>query len=232
MSKSKYSYSILHYVHDAFSGERINVAVAVLSANPRVVQVKIPASLQRLRLAYPDCDTTSLKDSLRAFERQLQAFFRTNSESSLAEALECVLPLDDQAFITSKVGVGITNDLAEESEHLLERFVTRYDTDFTDAEITRKIITTPNLASEKVGIWTTLANNNAQLPTANRKGLTFGGQLSRHSAEMTIAVPTATAGQFNSFAVTRTEMASFNVEDFRFDCKEANDSHYPLASSA
>ncbi len=144
MSKSKYSYSILHYVHDAYCGERINVAVVVLSAIPRVVQVKVPASLQRLKLAYPDCDTTTLKNSLRALELRLQGYFQTNSQSQLGEALECVLPLDDRAVVPSKVGVGIANDLAVESEYLLERFVTRYDTDFADAEIFQNFIAPAN----------------------------------------------------------------------------------------
>ena len=59
----------------------------------------------------------------------------------------------------------------------------------------------PKQRNRMQALWTGLANNSALVTTANRLGQIIGGQLSRNTAEMTIAIPTATAGQYDGFSV-------------------------------
>ncbi len=59
----------------------------------------------------------------------------------------------------------------------------------------------PKQRNRMQALWTGLANNSALVTTANRLGQIISGQLSRNTAEMTIAIPTATAGQYDGFSV-------------------------------
>ena len=143
MMMKKYSYAILQYRHDFWSGEALNVGVLLFCRSVGYLSLKTRKSGGRLFAAYPELDrralTEDLKDIKRAFDKL--------STSITQDSLFCIdLPsLDDRgqddvrmlAFHVLKqdssslrwtnFGAGVTHDPAQAHEALMERYVLRHE---------------------------------------------------------------------------------------------------------
>lgn len=130
----KYSYTVLRYVHDAVTGEFVNVGVALYAPDRAFLSAICRTTYRRISATFP-----GLKgDHFRAVMRHVQARFEDLGENlgpvatapadrSLQEIARSVLPLDDSAFQWSPVGVGVAVDLSQKLESLFNRMVMRYD---------------------------------------------------------------------------------------------------------
>ena len=134
MSRRAYSYAILRYVHDSFSGESLNVGVVLNSQDGRT-GVRTPSSFGRLKRAFPSADTNTIRRELDNFSRNLNDALV--AENDFQTALRLALPEDDARIRASALGVGLTADFERMAEELLERFVLRCEYDFEEAEVTQ-----------------------------------------------------------------------------------------------
>ncbi|MGN2246425.1 DUF3037 domain-containing protein [Frateuria sp. GZRR35] len=132
MSRKGYTYSIIRYVHDVFSGEALNVGV-VLSSPDGQIEVRVPSSLVRVKSAFPDADINTIRNALENLTLRLDDAAPTEDFKSL---LERALPEDECSLQLSELGVGLTSSLKDAAEHLLDRFVLRCDRDFEHAQVT------------------------------------------------------------------------------------------------
>lgn len=134
MGRLAYSYSILRYVHDSFSGECLNVGVVLCSQDGRI-EVRTPSSFGRLKRAFPTANTNTIRSSLENFSGRLNDVVKT--ESDFQKALISALPEDEARLRASTLGVGLTAEFERTAEELLERFVLRCEYDFEEAELTQ-----------------------------------------------------------------------------------------------
>lgn len=143
MMKMKYSYAILQYRHDFWSGEALNVGVLLFCRSAGYLSLKTRKSGGRLFAAYPELDRTALTEDLKDIRRE----FDKLSTSIAQDSLFCIdLPsLDDQgrddvrmlAFHVLKqdssslrwtnFGAGVTVDPTTAHEALMERYVLRHE---------------------------------------------------------------------------------------------------------
>ncbi|HEY2344502.1 MAG TPA: DUF3037 domain-containing protein [Xanthomonadaceae bacterium] len=127
MNRSGYSYATIRYVHDAVSGEALNVGVALLAADGKKFQFRIPSTFLRVKGAFPDANLASIRESLNSIERSMEKYMQVRSGATLVEMFSSLLPEDEGSIRVSKPGVGLTTDLAKTADELLERFILRCD---------------------------------------------------------------------------------------------------------
>lgn len=134
--KLPFQYSVLRYVHDAATGEFLNVGLAVYSKPARYFKVQIQTQYRRVTAAFPTADG----EFYRQYAARLQSSFDkvtaefTNGQlglwdelpATLEELLSRVLPVDDSLFQFSEVQGGLAIDLAQTFSSLYARMVTRY----------------------------------------------------------------------------------------------------------
>lgn len=130
MSKQPFTFAILQYRHDVWSGEAMNVGVLLASPGFSYLEFQRGRFLARLTRAFPGLDRVSLRHELEGFERY---FLKRNSFPSLLSedqsaknfALEA-LQFDDSSLTWSDFGSGLTGDPVLTHEQLTQRFVTRF----------------------------------------------------------------------------------------------------------
>jgi hypothetical protein len=135
MKRCGYAYSIVRYVHDVISGESLNIAVALFEPVNRRLEFRYSASLLRVKQAFPDANTESIKNAITSLERNLQDCLVSEDVAGIGEAFALILPPDESSIQISKTGAGVTTDLAAAADEMLERFVLRCDFGFDDLEI-------------------------------------------------------------------------------------------------
>lgn len=142
-TRTPYSYIVLRYVHDIGTGEFINVGVVLTAARGSYIGAKFKTAYGRVKKAFPTIDP----DVFRARMRRLQATFDQITEGTLdapnsrdakdATAIEqlvhSVIRVDDSSLQWSPVGSGLSKDLPATLASLYQRFVTKYDTELTNA---------------------------------------------------------------------------------------------------
>ncbi len=142
-ARTPYSYIVLRYVHDIGTGEFINVGVVLTAARGSYIGAKFKTTYGRVKKAFPTIDP----DVFRARMRRLQATFDQITEGNLetpnardakgATAIEqlvhSVIRADDSSLQWSPVGSGLSKDLPGTLASLYQRFVTKYDTELTNA---------------------------------------------------------------------------------------------------
>ena len=69
MTRSAFTYSVLQYRHDVWSGECMNVAVLLLSQKSRFVDFKFRSGGSRLSNAYPGINRSALLQDLKELKR-------------------------------------------------------------------------------------------------------------------------------------------------------------------
>ena len=131
--KRAYSYTVLRYVLDVVSEERLNVGVVMHAPASRLLMVRTRKTAGRLKQAFPDLDAAAFAGAMAAVERGLDALVhqadlslgdvRTDARSIAVR----VLPDDDSALRWSPAGSGLTANPARTFERLYARYVTRYD---------------------------------------------------------------------------------------------------------
>ncbi len=135
-TSTKYSYTVLRYVHDTMTGEFVNVGVALHAPDAGYLSAICRTTYRRVSAAFP-----GLKgEHFRAVLRHVQARFEDMGERLSAEAkatatnspslldiARSVLPADDSSFQWGPVCVGLAADPSQKLEALFDRMVMRYD---------------------------------------------------------------------------------------------------------
>lgn len=142
-ARTPYSYIVLRYVHDIGTGEFINVGVVLTAGRGSYIGAKFKTTYGRVKKAFPTIDA----DVFRARMRRLQATFDQITEGNLdaphasearggaaiEQLVHSVIRADDSSLQWSPVGSGLSKDLPATLTSLYQRFVTKYDTDLTNA---------------------------------------------------------------------------------------------------
>ena len=61
--KQAYSYTVLRYIHDVVSGERLNVGVVMHAPAGGFLKVRTRKTVDRLKQAFPDLDDAAFTDA-------------------------------------------------------------------------------------------------------------------------------------------------------------------------
>lgn len=131
-----YTYVLLRYRHDPWSGEFANVGVVLHSPHADFVGVRVRKTLGRLGKMFPGLVKSDLTSSLSAIERAVCRLAPSRqseliSGASLdAKAIAArALPADDSSYVWGPLASGVTNDPAVTLDYLFKRFVAQYDED-------------------------------------------------------------------------------------------------------
>lgn len=130
---TKYSYTILRYVHDISTGEFVNVGVVLHAPQPCYLRSRMRTTYGRLTRLFPGADGEAIKRSLLHIEQGLckmqeraQGLFPPECADALQFA-RSVLVQDDSSLQWSALGSGVTSSLDDELDYLFEKYVLRYD---------------------------------------------------------------------------------------------------------
>lgn len=137
-TRTKYSYTVLRYVHDLVTGEFVNVGIVLFAPDSGFLGAKFRSKLGRLTDFFPEARGTSLRKTLSALEREVTKAgerMRSDPRRDLFDLIESdVMPLarkhvpaDDSALQWSAVRGGLSRDPAKTLGELFERTVSRYD---------------------------------------------------------------------------------------------------------
>ena len=145
--KTSYTYTVLQYVHDAVSGEGVNVGVVVYAKSLPYVKAKMSMRYGRVSEFFGGIDGDALLSSLRATESGILEAKNKLSDTlpfierppSVRAITDAIIPPDDSALRFSEARPGVTEDLDEALEQLFARYVLRYDKSLRRrAALTRK----------------------------------------------------------------------------------------------
>jgi hypothetical protein len=132
-TKIPFQFSILQYVHDTFTGEFLNVGLALYCSNPRYFQAKLLTKYRRLTNTFPAVDGEHYKgyvgsmqtkfDALAEIINSKQMGFSDRQPSKIEKILESVLPVDDSSLRFGPVHGGMADDLLVIFDDLYYRLV-------------------------------------------------------------------------------------------------------------
>jgi len=132
-NRLRYTYSVLQYRHDTWTGEALNVGVAVFSPDLATFKVRNRRATGRILCAYPDVRRKVLSDALRAIERgavKIQKNIGMEIEPSSVNAnllARQLVNLDDSSLFWNEGGSGTSKDFDQTVDGLFERFVSKFD---------------------------------------------------------------------------------------------------------
>ena len=137
MSRRRYTYSILRYVHDPTAGEVMNVGVVLYSSEAAFLDADLLFQYQRLSEAFAGFDGEGYRKSLRAFTEAI-ARLRDELFSSLiapkdlpvtaTDIIERIWPDRQLSFIAGPPQTGMSENLPGTLHQLYTRFVSsQYD---------------------------------------------------------------------------------------------------------
>ncbi|ETX10247.1 hypothetical protein OCH239_22300 [Roseivivax halodurans JCM 10272] len=131
MNKHAYTYTILQYRHDVWSGECMNVGVLVYCPDLSYLKLRIRSGGARLSNAYPGIDRSALLHDMRELERW---FDRKNNERgsewiwrSAHDIGLHLLGNDDSSLRWHLDASGVTNNPEAIHEQLFQRLVVKHD---------------------------------------------------------------------------------------------------------
>ncbi|MDD7973921.1 DUF3037 domain-containing protein [Roseinatronobacter alkalisoli] len=131
MNRSAYTYTVLQYRHDAWSGECMNVGILFFCPKSQYVDFKFRRGGSRLSNAYPSLNRSALLQDLKEMSRWFDRRASQPSDmwmwKSALELGHSLLGDDDSSFRWNLDGSGTTNDPEKTISLLFERFVMRYD---------------------------------------------------------------------------------------------------------
>lgn len=154
-NKLRYTYSILSYRHDPWSGEALNVGVAVYSPDTRFFLIKNRIADGRLLCAYPQIERTALTTALNQIEKAASRFseklmLELDSEKVTADILcNKIMKNSDSSLRWGNQGSGKTDDLESVIENIFERFVLKFEKTRSKAKKTDEDIWRPLAAGLK-----------------------------------------------------------------------------------
>jgi hypothetical protein len=131
----QFSFVILQYRHDVWSGESLNVGVLLSCPETGFLELRgRDRADKRLTAVYPGLDRAGVGNQLRsmaiAITRMRQRFSAplfSDRVPSAREAGEMLFPNSDAAFGWGRHGSGITPDPNVELDRLVHRYVTQFD---------------------------------------------------------------------------------------------------------
>lgn len=132
MSRRRYSYSVLRYVHDPSAGESMNVGVLVYSPDASYLDVEVMFQYQRLSDAFAGFDGEGYRKSLRSLVEAVHTlrdqFFSLLITSELAgnagDVIQRIWPDPQLSLSAGSPMTGMSEDLPRTLRQLYERFVT------------------------------------------------------------------------------------------------------------
>lgn len=127
MKAATYEYVLVQYCHDPMRCERLNVAVLLRDSFGRV-SIRVPASLGRLKRAFPNVDLRTIRDAIRCAEISLANIGSKVNNASFSNLISALFPCDEAGFRFSDVRVG----LGSNTEVVLAELVARFVSDAND----------------------------------------------------------------------------------------------------
>jgi hypothetical protein len=132
--QQSYSYVTLRYVHDAMTGEFLNVGLLLFAPSDKTLLARTRKTISRVKDLFPDLDRSAYTKAMNSIERSVvhleKDLFRApllSREMDAAHIAHRVLPPDDSSFQWSSVGAGRSTNIHQTFERLFSRLVSRYD---------------------------------------------------------------------------------------------------------
>jgi hypothetical protein len=132
--KTRFTFTVLRYIHDPVSGEFANVGVVLYAPETRFLDAICTPTYRRLSAYFADFNAEHFKRMMKHIERRVLDLGQTLSqlpfESQPKTVLDCVarvLPADDTSLQFSPImGSGTTEDTRVKLSELYDRYVERY----------------------------------------------------------------------------------------------------------
>lgn len=135
-NRNPFQYALLRYVHDAVTGEFLNIGLVMFSKPARFFRAQLLSQYGRVSGMFPNVDGEFYQryakrlqtafDQLASKIEDPQSALLADLSSELAAVIQTVLPHDDSAFQFSEARGGAARDLAAFFEHTYARTVTQY----------------------------------------------------------------------------------------------------------
>lgn len=133
-SNIKYTYITLRYVHDAVTGEFVNVGVVIFAPGAGYLSALCRTTYRRVSTTFPGLNGENFRAVMRHVQSRIEALgSKSNFEESVSRKLtildivRSVIPADDSSLQWGPVGSGLTLDPSQKIESLFNRMVTKYD---------------------------------------------------------------------------------------------------------
>ena len=131
--KKPFSYVVLKYMHDVFTREFVNVAVAVYAPQAGFLRMRRAKRLKRAIGLFPGIDRSSVLQMLQFLESKFgeaEGDFASRLDRftvGVSDIAKGILPTDDSGLQWSSSGGGVTDDPKRTLDELFERMVTRHE---------------------------------------------------------------------------------------------------------
>lgn len=143
--KTPFQFKILRYIHDSFTGEFLNIGLALYSQNKSYLHVRLLHKYARITNTFPNADGENYRQYINSLQRKFDKLMvKINSQQmeidqwlpeKLDELLSTVLTYDDSAIQFGPVNGGMAEDLDDVFNDLYYRLVESYIT--TDDRLSR-----------------------------------------------------------------------------------------------
>lgn len=140
MSKRRYTFTILRYVHDRVTGEFVNVGVVALlhasrDGEPAVLKAATRRTIGRMRDMFPDLTRSDFVAAMTAIDRAAAKRVKEVEQDKLGllsdftagDYARRILVQDDSALQWAPVSSGITDDFDKTFDRLFQRHISKYD---------------------------------------------------------------------------------------------------------
>lgn len=134
MTRQAYSYTVLRYIHDAQTGEYVNIGVVLFAPERGTLLWNMRHTIGRVKDMFPDLDRKAFKSTINDVERAIGQYKSRLSSSDLLarqvdarELARVVVPLDDSSLQWSPLGMGLTDSPESALSRLFSRMVSKHD---------------------------------------------------------------------------------------------------------
>ena len=134
--KFPFQFTMLQYYYDTFTGEFLNVGLAMYSPNPQFFRVKLLTKYARITNTFPTADGEYYRSYISKLQTKFDNLaYRINSKQTtfdpwlphqLEELLNMILPVDDLSLRFGSVHGGMAQDLDVTFEDLYSRLIEKY----------------------------------------------------------------------------------------------------------
>ncbi|MEI4473347.1 DUF3037 domain-containing protein [Frigidibacter sp. MR17.24] len=148
MKGHAYSYVVLQYRHDVWTGEVMNLGILLCCPGERFLKLKSRRGRGRIAQAYPGIDARALTNTVKSLEHRFgkveASWDMLSSAAKAGDVARGVLRADASSLQWAMDGSGLTGAAAETLDMLYDRFVGRYDDDpgrdaITDDQVFEKV---------------------------------------------------------------------------------------------
>jgi len=131
--KTPYTFVTLRYVHDAVSGEFVNVGVVMYAPQQRYLGARFSFTYERLSALFVKVDHKHYRRLIKYISQRFDELAKSMEggldlgyAGSIDELVRSVMPQDDSSLQWSTQGAGLSANLAETLDQLFERFINHY----------------------------------------------------------------------------------------------------------